>query len=124
MMRARTLIAFALTAATSFALAQSTGDAQRGSTPPGMSRDGGAPADGAIKGGSILPGESAGTPSGAAGGSAPERDVASKERCGELSGTLREQCARDAMREKLGSCDSLAGAEKERCEAKQNRSPK
>jgi hypothetical protein len=39
------------------------------------------PADGAIKGGAILPGESAGMPS--------ER---AKSRCADLQGTLREQC--------------------------------
>ena len=50
---------------------------ERGSIPPGQSRDGAAPAEGAIKGGAILPGESAGMP---------------ETRCEELSGTLREDC--------------------------------
>ena len=57
-------------------------DAERGSVPPGQSRDGAAPSDGAIKGGTILPGETAGIP-----------DKAKMEkRCEELSGTLREDC--------------------------------
>ena len=50
---------------------------ERGSIPPGQSRDGAAPAAGAIKGGAILPGESAGMP---------------EKRCEELSGSLREDC--------------------------------
>ena len=47
----------------------------------GAGTGGGRPADGAIQGGAILPGESAGMPS--------ER---AKSRCGDLQGTLREQC--------------------------------
>lgn len=54
----------------------------RASTPPGMSQDGAKPADGALKGGSILPGERSGLPD--------ERKM--RERCEELSGTLREDC--------------------------------
>ena len=55
---------------------------ERGSIPPGQSKDGAAPSDGAIKGGSILPGETGGLP-----------DRAKMEkRCEELSGTLREDC--------------------------------
>lgn len=45
-------------------------------------RDGSRPADGAITGGSILPGETGGMPS----------SDRAKQRCNELSGTLREQC--------------------------------
>ena len=65
------------------------GDASRGNTPPGKSKDGAAPADGAIKGGStIAPGEKAGVPT--------DKDAASgntrEQRCAELSGSLREQC--------------------------------
>jgi hypothetical protein len=61
------------------ALAQ---DGTRGSVPPGESRDGAKPSDGALKGGTILPGESSGIP-----------DRAKMERrCDELSGTLREDC--------------------------------
>jgi hypothetical protein len=58
----------------------------RGSTPPGTSQDGSGAADGAIKGGSIQPGERSGM---------PEQAPAIK-RCQELSGTLREQCLKDA----------------------------
>jgi len=53
---------------------------ERASTPPGASQDGSRPADGAIKGGSIQPGETGGLPD--------ER----VRRCKELSGTLREDC--------------------------------
>jgi hypothetical protein len=65
----------------------------RGNVAPGRSRDGSGPADGAIKGGTILPGEQGGIPddkakgSAGAGGSAPKA-----RRCDELSGSLREQC--------------------------------
>jgi len=51
---------------------------ERGSTPPGTSQDGSRPADGAIKGGAIVPGERAGVPG--------------KAKCEELSGSLREDC--------------------------------
>ena len=64
------------------ALAQAR-DATRGNTPPGMSQDGSGPADGALKGGSIVPGERAGM---------PESSDARLKRCQELSGTLRQQC--------------------------------
>jgi hypothetical protein len=47
----------------------------------GAASDGSRPADGAIKGGAILPGETAGMPN-------PE----AKSRCGDLTGTLKEQC--------------------------------
>jgi hypothetical protein len=57
-----------------------TGD--RASTPPGVSQDGAKPADGAIQGGSILPGEKSGVPD-------AEK---MRERCEQLSGTLREDC--------------------------------
>lgn len=72
-------------------LAAAQSDGERGSTPPGLSQDGSRPAEGAIKGGSIAPGESGGMPdkagSAAAGGSTS--DLA---RCYQLEGTLREQC--------------------------------
>ncbi len=48
---------------------RSAGDADRGSPPPGLSQDGGRPAEGAIKGGS--------------------------QRCYELQGSPREQCLAD-----------------------------
>jgi hypothetical protein len=47
----------------------------------GAARDGSRPSDGAIKGGSILPGENAGIPSDRA-----------QSRCNDLTGTLRDQC--------------------------------
>jgi hypothetical protein len=71
----RLLITLLALAIAGVALGQS---GERGSVPPGQSRDGSGPADGAIKGGAILPGESAGMPE--------------KQRCEELSGTLREDC--------------------------------
>src|SRR5438067_12997959 len=67
------------------ALAQAR-DATRGNTPPGMSQDGSRPMDGAVKGGSIAPGEKGGM---------PDKEISSTERlkrCDELSGTLREDC--------------------------------
>src|SRR5919106_303115 len=57
---------------------------ERGSIPPGQSKDGAAPSEGAIKGGSILPGETAGL---------PDKEKMQR-RCEELSGTLREDCLR------------------------------
>jgi hypothetical protein len=47
----------------------------------GTAADGSRPADGAIKGGSILPGETAGIP-----------DDRAKSRCSDLQGILRDQC--------------------------------
>ena len=47
-------------------------------------RDGSRPSDGAIKGGSILPGENAGVPS--------DKSDKAQNRCNDLNGTLREQC--------------------------------
>jgi hypothetical protein len=64
------------------------GDGVRGSTPPGQSHDGAAPGDGAIKGGSIVPGETSGQPNES---TQPVTSEALK-RCYELSGTLRDQC--------------------------------
>lgn len=74
----RTIAFFALFLLGGLAAAQ---DGTRGSTPPGMSHDGARPAQGAIQGGSLAPGEKAGVPrkSGA-------------ERCYQLQGTLRAQC--------------------------------
>jgi hypothetical protein len=80
------ILALALSLAVSAsALAQT---APRGTVPPGTAGDGSRPSDGAIKGGTILPGERGGTPDSAA---TPERRVA---RCNELSGTLRDDCLR------------------------------
>ena len=71
--------ATAIAAAAAASLAQ-----DRGSVPPGESRDESRPAEGAIKGGSIE--RDVGT------SPAPRRDIA---RCKQLTGDLREQCLRD-----------------------------
>lgn len=71
----------------SLALAQA-GDPARGNTPPGTSQDGSGPLDGAVKGGSIVPGESAGVPNKDSQTPAAER----LKRCDELNGTLRQDC--------------------------------
>ena len=88
---------FRLVAATALAVLASAAAAQspetRGNTPPGMSRDGSAPGDGAINGGSIAPGERGGMPSGR--DSTMGREEALK-RCLDLEGVLREQCQRNA----------------------------
>ena len=80
-----------------FLAAASTVGAQsdeRGSPPPGQSRDGAGPSHGALKGGTILPGESSGMPDG--------RDSAKmKLRCDELSGTLREDCLKQEREARL-----------------------
>jgi hypothetical protein len=72
------LLASLLTSA-GLSAGQST-DEPRGSIPPGAAADGSRPSDGAIKGGSIVPGETGGLPG--------ER----VKRCNELSGSLREDC--------------------------------
>src|SRR5215813_13716111 len=64
------------------------------STGKGTAPDGARPADGAIKGGSIVPGETAGVPT--------DRQVS---RCADLTGTLREQCLAE---EKGGSTGGTA----------------
>lgn len=86
------MAAVSLSVAVGAAVAQTAGDAARGSTPPGMSQDGSRPHEGAITGGKpIVPGETAGT---------PDRDVSTGKneerlrRCDELSGSLREECLR------------------------------
>ena len=55
----RLLIAMTLLAFGSVAWAE---EGQRGSIPLGQSRDGAAPSEGALKGGTILPGETGGMP--------------------------------------------------------------
>src|SRR3954468_8432747 len=70
------------------AFAQNTGDGARGSTPPGSSQDGSRPADGAIKGGSTT---AAGEPAGVR-TRAPRESAEAQRRCGQLSGSLRDQC--------------------------------
>ena len=81
------LLMLALVFLSPLAVAQ-TGDATRGNTPPGMSQDGSRPADGAIKGGTILPGEKAGMPDQSPTATQSERLA----RCDEMTGLLREQC--------------------------------
>ena len=98
---AKLFFASALSLAAAVAAAQGAQPGvPRGSVPPG-SIDGAKPSDGAIQGGSILPGESAGQPAGRGattpGGPPPE------ERCRELTGTLREQCMLDAQRPSGGA---------------------
>jgi hypothetical protein len=91
-MRRAAIIALFLSAVPAFA--QTTGEPARGNTPPGMSQDGSRPADGAIKGGSIRPGESGGQPN--TGGTAPSTDER-LQRCQQLDGKLREDCLKDAQ---------------------------
>ena len=91
MNRFRLIAATALFALTSAAAAQAP--ETRGNTPPGMSRDGSAPGDGAINGGSIAPGERGGMPSGR---DTTEGREAALKRCLDLEGVLREQCQRNA----------------------------
>lgn len=69
---------------------------ERGSAPVGQSRDGAGPAHGALKGGTILPGETSGTPDGKDG-------AKMKLRCDELSGTLREDCLKQEREARLPS---------------------
>ena len=88
----------------SVAFAQGTGDAPRGSTPPGVSQDGARPAEGAIQGGSIAPGESGGMPRKDPGRSAASGGTAKPaQRCYELRGTLRKQCLADEAVKKEGA---------------------
>ena len=76
-------------------LAQTTTDNPSStSTGKGTAPDGTRPADGAIKGGSIVPGETAGVPTDRA-----------ASRCADLTGTLREQCL---AQEKGGSTGGTA----------------
>lgn len=85
------LIAFASTVG-----AQGKDDA-RGSTPLGSATDGSRPADGAITGGSIQPGESSGIPRDRPGVPSTDSGVPAAERikrCQELTGSLREDCLR------------------------------
>lgn len=74
----RSVLAASLIGLTSNSISQST--EPRGSIPPGTSQAGSRPADGAIKGGAILPGETGGV---------PEK---MNSRCYELEGSLREDC--------------------------------
>ena len=61
------------------------------------------PSDGAIKGGSVLPGETSGTPDGRA---TPAPSPRGADRCNELSGTLREQCLEQERKASAGATRS------------------
>jgi len=87
----RLIAATVLAALASAAAAQAP--ESRGNTPPGLSRDGSAPGDGAITGGSIAPGERGGMPSGRDTSAGREEVL---KRCLDLEGVLREQCQRNA----------------------------
>src|SRR5689334_13198026 len=103
----RTLF-FLLSLCSTVAFAQATGDTgARGNTPPGMSTDGSRPADGAIKGGSIVPGEKAGLPN--AGGTAPNSAERAK-RCEQLTGKLRDDCLQKERSAAGGSSAPLPSA--------------
>lgn len=56
------------------------------------------PSDGAIKGGSVLPGETSGTPD-----ARPAPTPRGADRCNELSGTLREQCLEQERKSSAGA---------------------
>lgn len=87
-----TIAVFATLAFAGACFAQTPGaEGDRGSTPPGTSRDGAAPGEGAIKGGSIAPGETGGVPNDKSVTPPAERAA---NRCNDLEGTLREQCLR------------------------------
>ncbi len=81
-----------------FSAAQVPSDEVRGSAPPGAAAE--RPGEGAIRGGSILPGETGGMPEGR-GATTPQPGKLS--RCAELSGTLREQCLEEEHRAAQGS---------------------
>src|SRR4051812_34399990 len=96
-LRSTALGALAVLAGAALAQAPST-DSVQGAAPPGtagVER----PSDGAIKGGSILPGEKASAPTGR-GATTPEPG---QSRCAELPGVLREQCLADARGASTGA---------------------
>jgi hypothetical protein len=88
-----TAIAALALAGAAFAQAPAADSSSRGSS------DGTRPGDGAIKGGSIVPGENGGLPKTAPSGEAAERD----KRCNELSGTLRDDCLLKEQSSNAGS---------------------
>jgi hypothetical protein len=95
------LSAAALALVAGLAGAQSS-EEPRGSTPPGTSTDGSRPSDGAIKGGSIVPGETGGLPNSGRAGDAAERI----KRCNELGGSLREDCLRRQQESSTGGASA------------------
>jgi hypothetical protein len=66
-------------------------------------KDGAKPSDGAIKGGSVLPGERAGTPDSRPTPAPTQTGIA---RCNELPGTLREQCLEQERKSAAGATRS------------------
>ena len=65
-------------------------------TGKGTAADGTRPADGAIKGGAIVPGETGGVPTDRA-----------ASRCGDLTGTLREECLAQERNVSALLCEAL-----------------
>lgn len=81
----RLLAAMTIASAAAVSSAQTGGETdERGSIPPGTSRDESRPAEGAIKGGSIDPDIGSST--------TPQENI---NRCKQLTGVLREQCLED-----------------------------
>src|SRR5689334_7200166 len=99
MISIRLTAATALMALTGAVWAQAP-DTGRSNTPPGMSRGGSGPGDGAITGGSIALGERGGVPANGQGSLTREQAL---KRCQDLDGVLREQCVRDAENAGSGS---------------------
>lgn len=87
------LLIMVLSSASAFGQTPGVGDTRP--TVPGA-RDGSAPADGAIKGGSILPGERSGVPG--------------KAKCEELTGSLREECLKHEREAGVGGTTTESGA--------------
>lgn len=108
----RSMLLAAVLCLPGLAAAQGASEGQRGSTPPGLSEDGARPAEGALRGGMLAPGESGGTPDAAAGkGSAAGASSSQLARCYELEGSLREQClADDASKRSSGTPRAPSGA--------------
>jgi len=92
----RLMTALAALALASAAFPQTS---ERGSIPPGQSKDGAAPSDGALKGGTILPGETSGMPDAKSPNATTERAA----RCVELQGTLRDECLEQERRAGTGA---------------------
>ena len=111
----RSMLLAALLCLPGLAAAQGASDGHRGSTPPGLSQDGARPAEGALRGGTLAPGESGGTPDTAAGKSAPGNAAAGSSsrqlaRCYELEGSLREQCLAHERDDRLDKGNEAPGA--------------
>jgi hypothetical protein len=98
MARLKSVASLALTAAATFGFLAAThaaaGVPSAAGTGGAVAPDGGRPSDGAIEGGSIRPGESAGLPHSVPGaGQDSDRPSERAVRlCNDLTGSLREQC--------------------------------